>query len=198
MPTIPYKYLKDENWESFYPMIGSSSFDEPVDVTNGGTGADTAAGARANLGAISATDAARVSSNVPFILDVAEGGTGANNGADAVANLGFESGTGYFKSPDGTLIQWGYVSVTTGATVSYVAPISTIYVSIQFRIPFISTEYIVSGSGKCGTGAATSIAQDFGSEALDGCGIRWWDAAARTFSAANPLDVKWFAIGRWK
>lgn len=51
MPDIPYKYLQDENGETFYPVTGSSSMVDPVPIAKGGTGASTAAEARANLGA---------------------------------------------------------------------------------------------------------------------------------------------------
>lgn len=88
MPNVPYKYLKDENWETFYPIIGPSSVNGQIPIANGGTGADTAAGARANLGAVSAHDVTLSSQPNDFILSVSEGGTGANNAADARANLG--------------------------------------------------------------------------------------------------------------
>ena len=158
----------------------------PVTSVNGNTGAVTAP-------TIAVQDSTPVGGELVWI-DTDEPGTTH----ELLEMSDFDSGAGHCKMPDGTLIQWGDVTVTTGATGGYVTPIHTAYVSVQFQIPFISTDYIVSGSGKCGTGAATSIAQDFGSETLSSCGIRWWDAAARTFSAANPLRLKWLAIGRWK
>ena len=88
MPDVPYKYLKDENWETFYPITGPSSVNGQIPIANGGTGADTAAGARANLGAVSAHDVTLSSQPNDFILSVSEGGTGADNAADARVNLG--------------------------------------------------------------------------------------------------------------
>ena len=50
MSDVPYKYLKDENGNTFYPMTGSTSMVDPVSVVKGGTGADNAEDARDNLG----------------------------------------------------------------------------------------------------------------------------------------------------
>jgi len=50
MSDIPYKYLQDENGDTFYPMTGNSSFINPVPVNKGGTGGATVASALANLG----------------------------------------------------------------------------------------------------------------------------------------------------
>lgn len=50
MPTIPYKQLKDENGDSFYPVCGASSFSDAVPIIKGGTGAQTAEAAASNLG----------------------------------------------------------------------------------------------------------------------------------------------------
>ena len=51
MPDIPYKQLMEDG-EPFYPVTGPSSFNGALPVSKGGTGADNAAAARANLGAI--------------------------------------------------------------------------------------------------------------------------------------------------
>ena len=115
MPTVPYKYLKDENFQDFYPMIGESSFTDPVSVASGGTGADTAAGARANLGAISATDASLVAGAVPYVLDVANGGTSASTVEQARENLGLN-----FKM---FRFNWQY---TVGANQNYSANFKTL------------------------------------------------------------------------
>ena len=88
MPDIPYKYLKDENWDTFYPITGPSSVNGQIPVANGGTGADTAAGARANLGAVSAQDVTLSSQPNDFVVAISEGGTGAQTAAQARANLG--------------------------------------------------------------------------------------------------------------
>ena len=66
MSTIPYKQLKDENGDSFYPVCGASSFSDAVPVTKGGTGADNAADARANLEAITGLGAIATGQTFPF------------------------------------------------------------------------------------------------------------------------------------
>ena len=110
----------------------------------------------------------------------------------------FDSADGHCKMPDGTLIQWGTVTLTSGSTSTYVSPINTATVVIQFPIPFVSTDYMVFGSGKYSTGASTPIGQNIAGETLTTCSVHWWDATARAFSASIPLRVKWCAIGRWK
>jgi len=149
MSTVPYKYLKDENFQDFYPMIGESSFADPVSVASGGTGADTAAGARANLGAISATDAALVAGNVPFVLDVAEGGTGADNASDARDNLGLNDawsmGTGinissYNSSSNKYIPQYdGYVHINQASNLSTGC---TFFVGDVYGIYYFQTIYV--------------------------------------------------------
>jgi len=76
-------------------VVGLSS---PIAVTDGGTGASTAAGARTNLGlgTIATQDANNVTitgGSVSGITDlaVADGGTGASTAADARSNLGLGS-----------------------------------------------------------------------------------------------------------
>ena len=49
MPDIPYKQLMEDG-EPFYPVTGPSSFNGVLPVSKGGTGADNAAAAHANLG----------------------------------------------------------------------------------------------------------------------------------------------------
>ena len=39
MPTVPYKYLKDEHNTTFYLMVGPASFSDALPVSRGGTGA---------------------------------------------------------------------------------------------------------------------------------------------------------------
>lgn len=55
MANIPYKYLIDEEGDTFYPIIGDSSYSGQLPISKGGTSSNTASGARANLGITSGT-----------------------------------------------------------------------------------------------------------------------------------------------
>lgn len=107
--------------ESSIPASTPSSF--VLSIANGGTGGSTAATARQNIGAVSATE---VTTDIGsgFVLDVGEGGTGANNAADARTNLGLgETLTGIVVIEDdvtvafsaGTIGSRGFQKVYTDA-----------------------------------------------------------------------------------
>lgn len=62
-------------------------------VTSGGTGANTASGARTNLGlgALATADNVNAATQVTGVLPIVNGGTGGNTAADARTNLGLGS-----------------------------------------------------------------------------------------------------------
>lgn len=112
-------------------------------------------------------------------------------------NSGYDSSTTshYCKMPDGTLMQWGTLDVTSGTTSSY-SPVYILNVTVTFPIPFYDTTYVINGSSKYGTGAEFAFGQgtSYESHAI----VRVWDTSPRTASSSNRWRVKWQAIGRWK
>ena len=105
--------------ESSIPASTPSNF--VMSIANGGTGGSTAATARQNIGAVSATE---VTTDIGsgFVLGVSEGGTGADNVEDAFENLGVQSGSdtngNYIKFPNGIMICWGSRNNLTGGSVA--------------------------------------------------------------------------------
>lgn len=87
-----------------------------------------------------------------------------------------ESGTGYCKMSDGTLIQWGTVTIPEGLYVE----------AITFSKAFLNTTYSVT-FGVYDNGIPVNISSKY----TGGCRV------GRTpNTAANSID--WQAVGRWK
>lgn len=101
--------------------------------------------------------------------------TSVNGDTGAVTTPQNDSGTGYCKMPDGTLIQWGTVTVPSG---SYIA-------SITFAKVFANTNYAVT------LGIYDDIAPSINTKSTGGCRI------GRTPNTASN-NIEWQAIGRWK
>lgn len=133
------------------------------------------------------------------IVPIAKGGTGATTVDGAITNLGFVNGSdsnGYYtKLPDGTLVQWGTVDITSGTT-SSCSPVYILNVTITFPVSFYDATYVITGSAKYGTGAEFAFGQGttYESHAI----VRLWDTTSRTASSSTIWRVKWQAIGRWK
>ena len=110
------------------------------------------------------------------------------------------SGTGYCKMPDGTLIQWGRLS---GITVNLTALGNSglygqTYVAnngIVFPIAFVDSSYFVTGSFQYSTGNVFPLAVAYTAQATDHCFPSFFDAYARS---GNDGRISWQAIGRWK
>lgn len=112
-------------------------------------------------------------------------------------NSRYDSSTNshYCKMPDGTLMQWGTVDITSGTTSSYI-PVYILSVTITSPISFYDTTYVITGSSKYGTGAEFAFGQrtTHESHAI----VRLCDTSSRTASFSAVWRVKWQAIGRWK
>lgn len=107
----------------------------------------------------------------------------------------YEVESNYCKMPDGTLIQWGINTYTSGSTSTYQS-IHIITKSIPFPVEFYDTNYTLFGSGKFGTGAALAFADEGGTTTSGSA--RAWDVTSRTLSSSMQLKLRWMAIGRWK
>lgn len=100
-------------------------------------------------------------------------------------------GNGYFKSPDGTLIQWGsYTCAAVTATQTGNIYMANIRPNITFPIPFVGSAPQVSVLQYGGYGAVFACA-------FNSAGISSVDLARPTSGAITP-DLHWIAIGRWK
>ena len=136
--------------------------------------------------------------------DNTESGLTATNVQDALDELESTkadsnvSGPGYCKMPDGTLIQWGNLTLEVSGEMSQIAS-SGIYASPMFnvRMPlaFKDSYYVVTGIGKYSTGHNVPLSA--------------WASGGDIFSSQvydfykRPLNdglykVRWQAIGHWK
>lgn len=99
------------------------------------------------------------------------------------------SGTGYCKMPDGTLIQWGNV---TGISFSNQNMVSG---EFTFDIPFFSSSEVKI----FGTTAESGVA-DYIFRVGISCSatkVNWTLVSPNTISV-NNRQFSWLAIGRWK
>lgn len=90
-----------------------------------------------------------------------------------------ESGTGYCKMPDGTLMCWGTVSVAAG----------TWNVIATFPVPFADTGYTVVDTERCNTTIAINVLAIKTNVDRVSFGLTRNDLA---------FDIEYLAIGRWK
>lgn len=167
---------------------------------------DNASSPWQTIDALKGRDAIHVGPSAPtdpeidMWLDTDEPGqtvvTSVNGMSGAVTIPTAEEGNGYCKMPDGTLIQWGTFTTTSGGSTTSYGSIYILQLSFDFSISFIDTNYVVTGSAKFGTGAALPFGLEGGT--TSSASIRVWDIATRTLSSSTPLVVHWQAIGQWK
>ena len=89
-----------------------------IPITNGGTGATTAANALSNLGVTTALNdkADKDLSNVTGTLPITNGGTGATTAADALSNLGITTALDNKLNKDFSNASGGVIPITSGGT----------------------------------------------------------------------------------
>lgn len=158
MSDIPYKYLKD-NGDIFYPVTGASSFNDPVPVNKGGTGAENAEQARANLGIVDGLGATLLWTNPNPTSTFAEQTISLDLSDYSFViieyghDYGFVTGTAIFPVPTITPTQ-GYAAYNEIQGVKWTGSQCAIYMrsviittsSIWFGDGTIFTAYNTSGS----------------------------------------------------
>lgn len=113
-----------------------------------------------------------------------------------ITKVSNDSGTGYCKMADGTMLQWGTLSLTSG-TMSQYGALYGVAASIVFPIAFNDANIVVTGSSKYGNQPEMSFGMT-NSITASQAAVRLWDVASRAISSTNPFVVKWQAVGRWK
>ena len=110
------------------------------------------------------------------------------------ARVPAESGTGYCKMADGTLIQWGEASnVTVSMTQS-----DALYVqryTITLPISFYNARYFASASFQYSTGYGFACGVPYSGRSTTSFAVDFMETTNRSGNAGRYI---WFAIGRWK
>ena len=112
--------------------------------------------------------------------------------ANAIAQSTATGGAGYFKSPDGTLIQWGTVTLTISSWAAWGSGMvnGSSNVNHQFQIPFTSDPNVFFTPN----GSVWQILIE----------AHWGTAGITSMTVARPNNNtgsqpwKYVAIGRWK
>lgn len=95
-----------------------------------------------------------------------------------------DSGSGYCKMPDGTLMCWGAPSKSVAAS-------STDEIAVTYPIAFTASPIV----GLAFLGHVPSVFNvSYENNTTNGMTIR----GQNTYSGALNLNVSWIAIGRWK
>ena len=111
-----------------------------------------------------------------------------------------DSGSGYCKMPDGTMIQWGTASITSGTFINTNTGSSGMWdLSCNFAFPFsfaAGSSPRVFGTAKYSTGHMIPVGFFSSSATTAACEL--YDFYQRVPSASKPYYIEWTAIGRWK
>lgn len=120
--------------------------------------------------------------------------TSVNGETGAVTTPQNDSGTGYCKMPDGTLIQWGRivvnnVPITNAWGAVYESSIQSS--GVVFPITFVETPCVVAFANV----SPTAWLENIGSDATR---LGSYYLVRPTTSNASSGYISWMAIGRWK
>lgn len=136
-------------------------------------------------------------------VDIANGATftsGTNYEAVTAGGLNSlksESGNGYCKMPDGTLIQWGNsanlaFNITT--SISGTGMFRGSY-QINFPISFSSATYVISGSSQYSTGLSFPFGAPYSGMVASYASVYIYNDTSKS---GNEGRINWLAVGRWK
>lgn len=176
-----------QQWGATLAGLGAVSTENIVPVTKGGTGAETPAAARSNLGLGSAAVA-------PIVGTVSQSG---GTPVGAIIERGGNSNGEYVKFADGTMICWGisplYFTTPNAAGALYIASstASFTFPAVFSTFPRVIDSSVFDHPGNGAAGAARGWGVPF-SGTKTTCQIAIYGHAAN--SAIWPGYV---AIGRW-
>lgn len=122
---------------------------------------------------------------------IAEVNDSVNDNAEAISELNSnlsDSGNGYVRMIDGTLIQYGRLTNVTGNNYSFIYPIA--FLSGTVPAILFSPTYNEATTARCifTIGAASNISAS----------ISAWDTSTQARSTQTNLDCRYILIGRWK
>lgn len=103
---------------------------------------------------------------------------------NAIAQSTATEATGSYKSPNGTLIQWGGLSGKSGDRISFTIPFVGDNPTVQLTPAYNSISTI-----RCILSANPTLTDFL---------LTAYDASTSAVSTSTTLQARWLAIGRWK
>jgi hypothetical protein len=180
--------------------IPTVSLTNDLPVTDGGTGASTAADARTNLSAAKSGANSDITSlsGLTTALSVAQGGTGATSASSALSNLGAYSAT----NPNGYTNNTGTVTsiatgnglsggtITTSGTLSLAAPSYNTVGSYVQAFSYLGSTTTATGGDVFAAGSGTNQIQAFNTysnQITNNLSGTWRWMGATTNGSCHPL-----------